>query len=1247
MNDSRPDPRPKAPSREPYEELQRRLAEAEQALEAIRHGEVDALVVAGPQGERVYSLTGAEHIYRVIVETMHEAALTVDPEGTILFCNQRFCDLVKTPLQQVMGRNVTAFAARPQHRSLRRLLQEAKIGAVQRRLALRAADGTAVPVQFAASPLETGDHPSICLAASDLTELESSAHSIHVLREHEQALQEANERLQTQAEELETQTEELQTQAEELRAQTEALAATEATLRASESHLTQAQQIARLGSWSWDLVADRLYWSDEMYQLFGLTPGERVLRSGDFLRFVHPEDRQRMETFRQEALARGHHDTDFRIIRTDGQQRHVHSEGATILDEQGRAVRMEGALQDVTERRQAEEAVRQSEQRLRESNELLEAVTTGTKVLIATVDRDFRYTFFNREHHEELKRLTGKGTAIGMSLREALADTPEERDKALALWGRALNGETVVQTLAFGDPGRYRRWYSTRHTPIRDAHGEVIGAGEVTSDITDLVRAQEALRASEERFRALAEGLPLVVWSADAAGMIDYCNPWAYAYGGVRPDRVQGWNWTELVHPDDREATLASWRAALASGQTYRNEFRLRRADGEYRWHQNQGVPIRDAEGRVARWIGTAADIHDQKAVADVLERRVAERTAELSRAEQELRRAAGYNRTLIETSPDPLVTIGPDGKITDANRATEQFTGRARNELVGTDFSDYFTEAERARAGYREVFAKGKVHDYALDLRHRDGRIFHVLYNASVYRDEAGRVVGVFAAARDVTLRRQAEEAVAAQRQRLYDVLETLPAMICLLTPDYHVAFANRSFRERFGESNGRRCYEYRYGQEKPCAFCETYQVLETGQPHHWEVTGTNGRVIDAYDFPFTDVDGSPMILEMDIDITERKRAEAELRHRAGQLQRLTLEISETEDRERKRMAEILHDDLQQQLAAAKFRVSVLRSRAKSGAFVRATAAQIDQMLLEAIEKSRSLSHELSPAVMHHGDLGETCRWLAGQVQEKYALVAQVETHGTVRSESDALKGFLYKAAQEFLFNVVKHARVKAARLRVRRLGRYIYLSVSDRGRGFDPQGLRETTGFGLLHIRERVELLGGRMRIKSVPDKGCTLSIVVPDGEPVGTGSQADTRPNGRAKGAGPSAHDEEGRLRVLLADDHEIVREGLRSLLSDRHEVEVVGEAANGREAVDLALRLKPDVIIMDMSMPVMDGHEATRQIKACLPQTRVIAISMYDQPEKMEAMYRAGAERYVLKTAPSEELLAAIRSKGSDS
>jgi PAS domain S-box-containing protein len=143
----------------------------------------------------------------------------------------------------------------------------------------------------------------------------------------------------------------------------------------------------------------------------------------------------------------------------------------------------------------------------------------------------------------------------------------------------------------------------------------------------------------------------------------------------------------------------------------------------------------------------------------------------ERKKAEEALRLSNIYNRSLIEASLDPLVTIGHDGKITDVNAATEQVTGYSRDELIGTDFSDYFTEPEKARKGYQQVFTCGEVRDYALEIQHKNGHVTPVLYNASIYKDENGKVIGVFATARDITERKKSEEAL----KKAYDNLEYL----------------------------------------------------------------------------------------------------------------------------------------------------------------------------------------------------------------------------------------------------------------------------------------------------------------------------------------------------------------------------------------------------------------------------------------------------------------------------------------
>jgi PAS domain S-box-containing protein len=138
-------------------------------------------------------------------------------------------------------------------------------------------------------------------------------------------------------------------------------------------------------------------------------------------------------------------------------------------------------------------------------------------------------------------------------------------------------------------------------------------------------------------------------------------------------------------------------------------------------------------------------------------------------------KQASQYARSLIEASLDPLVTISANGKITDVNEATIKVTGVSREKLIGTDFANYFTEPQRASDGYQQVLAKGYVTDYPLTIRHKDGNLTNVLYNASVYKDMAGNVLGVFAAARDITAQRKAEAQVTEQRARELERLAEL----------------------------------------------------------------------------------------------------------------------------------------------------------------------------------------------------------------------------------------------------------------------------------------------------------------------------------------------------------------------------------------------------------------------------------------------------------------------------------------
>jgi PAS domain S-box-containing protein len=354
-----------------------------------------------------------------------------------------------------------------------------------------------------------------------------------------------------------------------------------------------------------------------------------------------------------------------------------------------------------------------------------------------------------------------------------------------------------------------------------------------------------------------------------------------------------------------------------------------------------------------------------------------------------------------------------------------------------------------------------------------------------------------------------------------------------------------------------------------------------------------------------------------------------AELKERARQLQKLSMELSEAEECERKRLSEILHDDLQQLLVASKLQLSAMHNHYRSDASLYESIGQVESIVAEAIEKTRNLSHELSPGVLNQNDFCEAIRWLANQMEAAHCLKVRIFAGRPVAIRSGVLRILLYRTVQELLLNIVKHSGVNEANIRIRSRRECIAISVSDSGRGFDPQNIDKKAGFGLLSIKDRIEILGGRLKIRSVKGKGSRFSIAM-----MCDAKHMDPNPSE------PVLRPDAG-LRVLVADDHEVIREGLISLLNEEPEIKIVGEASNGREAIKLAHRLKPDVAMIDISMPEISGEEVARFIKANAPETRVIALSMGNESEMVENMLKAGADAHVIKTASRNEVMQVIR------
>ncbi len=360
----------------------------------------------------------------------------------------------------------------------------------------------------------------------------------------------------------------------------------------------------------------------------------------------------------------------------------------------------------------------------------------------------------------------------------------------------------------------------------------------------------------------------------------------------------------------------------------------------------------------------------------------------------------------------------------------------------------------------------------------------------------------------------------------------------------------------------------------------------------------------------------------------------------RSEQVRRLVIQLTEAEDRERQRIASLLHDDLQQTLAGIKVHIDMAGRHARENQYITDRLATAVALLDDAIERSRSLSHELSPPMLRMRGIVSALRVLATEVRQTHRLRVAVHASNEEIRLSELAGLVAFRAVQDLLLNTVKHSGADDAEVDIDERDDGMKIVVGDHGHGFDVDAALNhdpSGGLGLLSLRERIEAIGGLLEIESSKGSGSTFTIFLPR-EAMNVESLFAKRPGGvgNEQGAGRS-------ISVLVVDDHAVIRKGLCMLLNEEADLEVVGEASGGQEAVDLALRIHPDVVVMDLTMPGMPGDEATRAIVASVPNTRVIGLSMHSQEEARDRMLASGASAYLTKAGPSSNLLDAIRGR----
>ena len=404
---------------------------------------------------------------------------------------------------------------------------------------------------------------------------------------------------------------------------------------------------------------------------------------------------------------------------------------------------------EVAERKRAEEALLERE---RESRLVVDRIPG----LVATLTSAGEVDIVNNQVLEYC------GRTLDQMKQWATGDTVHPEDLAHAI-------EVITQSMASGDPyeieerirrfdGVYR-WFQVRGLPLRDSSGRIVRWYVLLTDIDARKRAEEALRKSERDFRLLVETLPALVWRGTSAGELDYLNERAVEYLGRSAESLSNGRWLELVHPDHRDATVRRWLHSVRTGSTYDDVYKIRRADGQYRWIRSVGEPFRDLEGRIVRWYGLVIDIEDRKRAEDELRR------SEAFLAEGQRLSATGIYSWRLDTDE---ITLSEELRRMyeldpDANPTAEQLFGRIHPEDIPM--------LVEKRAKIRVDHAP---YEHDLRLRMPDGRIKYLRTVGKVIRRQDGRLESV-GATQDVTQRRLAEEALDKLRSELTHVTRVM----------------------------------------------------------------------------------------------------------------------------------------------------------------------------------------------------------------------------------------------------------------------------------------------------------------------------------------------------------------------------------------------------------------------------------------------------------------------------------------
>jgi len=627
------------------------------------------------------------------------------------------------------------------------------------------------------------------------------------------------------------------------------------------------------------------------------------------------------------------------------------------------------------------------------------------------------------------------------------------------------------------DPAVERSEFTDALTDALMGAGADIAGGHTVGG--ESVGLESLLGCLRDLVHTLVETAQTAIVILDPSGGVRFVNRAFIDVTGYGSSELQGGDWFELVVPaEDRERLQAAVRQALEGSRTVECTASLIARDGTqprfgWRWKT-----LIDSSRTVSGLLGMGIDVTDRYSIHDALRK-----------SEERL-------RAIVEDQTELISRFKPDGTLTFVNGAYCRYFGEKPEQLLGNKFWHHVPkhEQERLRQHIARLTPEHPVSTIEHPVKTPQGIRWQQWTDRAIF-DREGRVVELQAVGRDITERKRVEEALASERSRLYSVLDSLPVFVFLHAADYAIRFANRSFQRNFGDGTGRRCFAVLQGRSGPCPECRSGAVLLDGRAQSWEWTaGKNGRTFQMYSYPFTDMDGTPLVLQLGIDITDQKRNEMELRRSELRLRELSGRLLTAQEEERQRIARELHDSIGSSLTGIAVFLQAILIRIEEGSPLKEPVRQVIALTENTIQDARRIMSDLRPSLLDDLGVLKTLEWFCREFQQLHPAI-HTETRFDIGEEDipDSLKIVVFRLVQEAFHNIAKHSGAEKVTLGLEKTAERIKLTVEDNGRGFPMEDLLHPEspmkGLGLTSMRERTELSGGRFTLRSTVGEGTTV--------------------------------------------------------------------------------------------------------------------------------------------------------------